>query len=515
MKRTFLLIIIALTFGFINAQTPVYLKVSEHGSFENIEHLNSGGYITVGYDSVYKLQITRWDESFSPIWNYKFTDANITSVSPKIVEANDGNFYFMTASNEHTGSTLIVKFSSAGSLLWQKIYYITTGNMNSFSLSKAIVGDNGFLFGGGQCTLNNYVIKCDQTGNIEWQTQYYYPLSTGVTTCLSIIPDGNNYVLTSSYNVNSLLISKVSALGTVVSQSAYTYTGMQIVPIKMVKLNQNGGYAVVGNYNNSNDNKTEFVAIYNSLLELLSFNELTVTYTQFTLRDIVAINNGRNVVVSGNIYDNSAFNQAVVCLSNTGSVVWKKRAEGNVGSNRNVEFRGITQKGNYIVNAGHGYNDGSVISMLDTNGNGLCNNITFNLVNSHKTLALQTSSITPTTSTVLNSTVNYTHNSLGSYSKYIYCGELSTMDIESSTPLFSIFPNPAQDKVYISFSMNTIGQNASILIYDLTGKLICKYSNLGTNNQVEIDTSNLKQGVYLIQIKGNNGLSEVRKLIIS
>jgi hypothetical protein len=158
-------------------QTPAYLKVADGGSFEKIEKVSSGGFITVGYDSVYKMQIVRWDASFNIQWKYTFTDANMSAVMPKIVEANDGNFYFMTASTEHTSSTLITKFSAAGALLWQKIYYLPSGNLYSIGFSKAITGDNGFLFGGGQCTLTNYIIKCSQDGNIEWQNQYYYPLA--------------------------------------------------------------------------------------------------------------------------------------------------------------------------------------------------------------------------------------------------------------------------------------------------------------------------------------------------
>lgn len=513
MKKLLFCLAIFFSAFVINAQTG-YMKVANHGSFEKIERVSSGGYITVGFDSVYNIQVVRWNNAFTPMWKYKLTDANVNPVSLSIVEANDGSFYFMTASGEHTGSTLIIKFSSSGSILWQKIYYLTSGNMNSVCLSKAAGSDNGFLFGGGQCTLNNYVIKCDQDGNVVWQKSYYYPLSTGVITCWSIIPDGSNYVISSGYNINSLLTFKTDATGTILSESAYTYTTMQILPTRIVKLNQTGGYAILGNYNSSNNNKTEFVAIYNSSLSLLSFNELTVTYEQFTLEDITAINNGRNIVVNGGIYDASAFTQVIINLSNTGSVVWKKRAQGNTGGINNVEFRGITQNGNYTVNVGHGYNEGSVIAVIDTNGTGLCNDQTFNITNVNPTLTLQSAVINPITTTALSASVNYTYNSTGSFIKSNYCGNLSATENELAEPMLSVYPNPAQDKVFIEYSLGTFASEINLAIFNIEGKSVYQATISKIKGQMAIDIRNFDKGVYMICLKGAAGNTTVKRFIV-
>ena len=112
MKKLTSTLLLLLCFTFAQSQTTAYLKVANNGNFEKIEKVSSGGYITVGYDSAYKVQVIRWDASFNIQWKYTFTDAHISAVFPRIVEANDGSFYLMTASNEQTASTLIVKFSS-------------------------------------------------------------------------------------------------------------------------------------------------------------------------------------------------------------------------------------------------------------------------------------------------------------------------------------------------------------------------------------------------------------------
>ncbi len=502
--------------SFNYGQTTAYLKVADHGSFKKIEKISNGGYITVGNDSAYNFQIIKYDAGFTPVWKTTFTDATISPVAPQIIEGNDGSFYFMTGSDENTGSTFIVKLSSTGSIVWQKKYYLSSGSLLSQSLSKASGSNNGFIFGGGQCTLTNFLIKCDADGNIEWQYQYIYPLSTGVAVCWSIIPDGNNYIVSSGYNINSLLTMKISSTGTVLAHTAYTYTGMYILPTRIVKLKQTGGYAIVGNYNSTNDNKTEFVAILDQNLSLLTFNEITVTYTQFTLSDIVAVNNGRNVAVVGSIYDNSAFTTATLLLSNGGNIIWKKRSAGNTGGITNVSFEGITLNENSIVIGGYGYNDGSVIAILDTNGNGLCNDVAFSATNVHRTLSLQSSTIAPAASSAAVATVSYTFNNAASYNKYIYCGSLSSIETHDDNVFeLNVFPNPAKDIIHIECSSNTNSREQHLNIYNLQGQLVYSKDLLNHERVIEIETSGFADGIHLIRISNDSGLSESAKILIS
>jgi len=492
----------------LNAQTTAYFKVANHGSLLTIQKVSSGGYITIGQDSVWKMQIIRWDDNFVPMWKYKITDSLTLQASMRIAEANDGSFYFSSSSTEYSGSTWVIKFSSTGTELWQKVYYQPGGNTNTFAFSKAATGDNGFLFGGGSCYMSNYIVKCDANGAIQWQNQYIYPLSTGVITCFSIIPDGNGYVVSSSYNINSLLTMKLDSYGTVTSHTAYTYAGMQIMPTRIVKLNASGGYAIVGNYNNSNNNKTEFVAIYSSSLALLSFNELTVTYDQFTLWDITPINNGANVIVSGSIYHNYLSNTALINLSASGSIVWKKRSTGVASGIKNVEFYGVTTHGNLTLACGYGYNEGCIFSLTDNNGAGLCNDQTFDLVNVQPTLALQSATITTVAGTAAVATVNYTYNTSVNYNKLLYCGAIGTNDLAITNQDIDIFPNPAYSNLNLNIPAFADMSNAVIEIYSLEGKLIKSYK--AENDNVSIDISALNEGIYLIKLSDDKNVAVKR-----
>lgn len=481
------------------SQSTGYFKLAESGSFSSITRLSTGEYITVGYDSNYKIQLTKWSSAFDPIWFYKFIDTHIINIEPRVVESNDGNYYFMGSSSENSGSTLIVKFSNSGSILWQKIYYAVGGNLNSYALSRAVGNDDGFVFGGGQCILTNYVIKCDENGNIEWQKQYYYPLSTGVIVCNSIIADGDNYVVASGYNINSLLTFKLNSEGIVVAEKAYTYATMQIIPTKIIKPAGSNSYAILGNYNNSNDNKTQFVAFLNSDLTLNRFNELTVSeYTQFTLWDFAAINNGANFIAVGSIYNNSVFYSAMLNLQNNGNLVWKTLTQGNTAtSNKNVELRSIVPiDNNYTVSIGHGYNEGAFAAIIDENGNGFCNNVTFNITNVSRTLNLQSSTINPIVATAVSATVNYSTNTDVSTTRTLYCGELPT-DIEESSNIDNpviVFPNPAQKNINI---VNTSQGKSTVKIFSYDGKLVYQSD---FELQKNIPVNEWPEGLYFIEI---------------
>ena len=93
----------------------------------------------------------------------------------------------------------------------------------------------------------------------------------------------------------------------------------------------------------------------------------------------------------------------------------------------------------------------------------------------------------------------------------------SHLIMEGSNPLttdsflatrFNIYPNPAKDKVTIT---TVISEDISIVLYDITGKLIL--TNEATfNNQTDLDISAMNSGVYFMHLTSGNK-KYVHKLI--
>jgi len=87
---------------------------------------------------------------------------------------------------------------------------------------------------------------------------------------------------------------------------------------------------------------------------------------------------------------------------------------------------------------------------------------------------------------------------------------LSTLGFESGN--FVVFPNPASNFVQINLQNNSQSIN-SVVIYDVLGKEVKSISNIDSN-QVQVNTSNLSSGIYMIEVTTDNGLKQVKKLVI-
>jgi len=74
---------------------------------------------------------------------------------------------------------------------------------------------------------------------------------------------------------------------------------------------------------------------------------------------------------------------------------------------------------------------------------------------------------------------------------------------------FNVFPNPATDVVTITNNEN-IGIE-EILMYDINGKTV-KEQKGKTENEIQLDVSNLSSGTYLLHIKTSQGTA-IKKLI--
>ncbi len=94
----------------------------------------------------------------------------------------------------------------------------------------------------------------------------------------------------------------------------------------------------------------------------------------------------------------------------------------------------------------------------------------------------------------------------------VYPAAINEVSKENS---FTIFPNPASDKLTISFALN-LNANAEISLVDVTGKEVKHFENgnlKSGENRISFSTDGLEKGIYFCQIKGE-GINAVKKVII-
>lgn len=77
---------------------------------------------------------------------------------------------------------------------------------------------------------------------------------------------------------------------------------------------------------------------------------------------------------------------------------------------------------------------------------------------------------------------------------------LSTEDVVKEE--FNLYPNPVGEKIFLT-SLSSLKNNYRIQITDVAGRVV-----LRKENQTEIDVSNLKSGVYFLQIIGENKVTK-------
>lgn len=74
----------------------------------------------------------------------------------------------------------------------------------------------------------------------------------------------------------------------------------------------------------------------------------------------------------------------------------------------------------------------------------------------------------------------------------------------NNTNSYTVYPNPAKDFIYIQNSNFTATLTTHITIYDAQGRLIKNETLFPKQSNIKIDVSNLKTGVYWLQISEND-----------
>lgn len=75
----------------------------------------------------------------------------------------------------------------------------------------------------------------------------------------------------------------------------------------------------------------------------------------------------------------------------------------------------------------------------------------------------------------------------------------------------NIYPNPASDILHIDFTSNI--EASELRILDINGKLIRNVNEIYPSNQLNI--SDLKAGIYLIEMRAKNGNRQISKIVIN
>jgi hypothetical protein len=94
--------------------------------------------------------------------------------------------------------------------------------------------------------------------------------------------------------------------------------------------------------------------------------------------------------------------------------------------------------------------------------------------------------------------IHFTSNATVQSSGWAIAYSTVTDISEINDPVFSVFPNPASDKVFIRFQKQPV--SATINIYDLSGRLVMSEEVVSNGETSELNISHLTPGLYIVQL---------------
>lgn len=89
------------------------------------------------------------------------------------------------------------------------------------------------------------------------------------------------------------------------------------------------------------------------------------------------------------------------------------------------------------------------------------------------------------------------------------------LDNSHGAALFSAFPNPSSNQITIDYKLPLGTQKGEIVISDMNGKEIKKYSVDNSFSNLVIPTNELMKGMYLYSLKGDGKILETKKIIVA
>lgn len=435
-----------------------------------------------------------------------------------------------STSSAGNGSTdaYVLKTDSLGIYQWQK----TFGGINidqAYSIQET--KDTGLIIAGftnsfGQGGYDLYVIKTNRYGDTVWTKTYGgsnwdFGYSIEQTADSGYVITGGTYSFGKGYE--DMYLVKIDPFGDTLWTK--TYGGIKDEEARSVKQTADGGYIITGSTKSFGDNNGDFYTVKtNSVGDTLWTSILGGTQEDIAF-DIIQRPTG-GYLLGGKTKSSGVgnFDGILINMSPTGALIW------------NNLYGGTDDDGIHSITQTAGMRWG-MAGYTNSYGAGSSDFVLYieNPINNFHSTTFGGSS-TETAYSIKNTKDNgyIICGNSASYSNldHIFLVKTDSNGVASSTAevtvitdmdtdviknnTYKIYPNPADEKVYLSFNGSASANNSSvtITITDMIGRMCYqKISRISTLEPIEIHTDNLNTGIYIIHMEGNT-FSVKQKLII-
>jgi hypothetical protein len=466
--------------------------------FSRVIQTSDGGFLTLASTGI-NGRICKMNANYVVQWAIQMDSLPFQDA----VETNDGNYVVQGISYKTdfaSSGVHVIKLTPTGTIVYEKFFYDPSfaTPVSASGIAKGAGTDNGFVLYGGNCIAMQYLLKCDASGTIQWQ--YSYAGAFGAGCIMSVVSESTGYacaLITTVSTVPSVGILKVDASGTPVAARTMASTnGQTLFSKSLVKLN-NGDYflwaAPYDIYGAQN------YTISNSLSSI-TCNRISNTSIEVT--GVFATANTNDDVMLTFIGYNTYYGGFLKVTPAGGMVVQKYSS--NL-TNMVSPSNGLTlHNGTYLIN-GTVNNNRGLFAVVDESGAGFCssNDPGCTMIPNYS-ITTGTPTVNPVAIGIAASYVTYPFSTIV-YSTVNVCGTLIGVPENEAASNATIFPNPFSDKITISREENDI---VTLNVINIHGQIVL--SKQVSGNTIEVETSSLSNGVYMVQLVSENGTKVFR-----
>lgn len=446
----------------VDADKNVYVTGYSQGYGSNNNTGSDFG--TIKY---YEDGIQNWVNRFSSV--NSSTGIFTGDDAKAIVVDNNGDIIVTGTVQQYSEEITTIKYDSTGQTVWQEIFINPEGYYKSGPVAMTADAENNIFITGyihDESTLQPHIltIKYNIDGTEAWKKIYTGPTNYR-DEANAITIDSEGYVIIAGYSENYMCTIKYQTDGTQEWISTYTKpatTNAHAVAYD-VATDEDGNIYVTGycEVADAPADKDFCTVKYNASGNREWVKTYNGTGNRYDEAKSVAVDDNGNVYVTGSSYGNSSGEDFVTIKYDAfGKVTWLMRYNGP-GNSVDVPVKIALDKVGDVIVAG--------TSVGDTTNEDYC------------------------------------------VVKYV--NVTTALDTPISNPVnFKLFPNPAAKKFIVQSSMFKI-EDATIELYDLTGKKLLENQIPPGTNNAEIDVSHLKNGVYFCRLVSER-YSATKKLII-
>ncbi len=539
-----ILILMMLVISNVNAQqvTQQWAKVFDFNGQNNRDDAvndviadESGNVYAAGYtygsaNPNGTILTLKYNSGGTLVWSRAYSDTNLYSANANAIALdNSGNIYVTgwRSLQNHYRDIVILKYNSAGTLLWRQSYN-GIGNNDDEALVMKV--DNNFVYLGGYI-FNQYgnqdyaALKYTLDGSFVWVKTYGNLFNPDIVRGIAVDMSGNVYVTGESYSQTTqydYATIKYLPDGTQSWVSTYDYDNSWD-QAKALEVDGQGNVYVTG-YSNNQSSGDYATIKYNTYGQVQWSKRYEGPDGGEDGANSIAIDNYGNVFVTGFSYSNAGGpDYLTIKYNEQGNVSWTKRYNGNGSSFGDIAQKVMLDTAGDVYVTGYAYygtgryHDFTTIKYDNASGtqDWLMSYDYNGLYDYTYALYVDRSGSVYAAGSVMF-TANNTNAAVVKYSQPMITNINNNNNLTAKE--FSLeqnFPNPFNPSTTIKFNIPKEG-NVKISVYDISGKLVStlvnEFKNAGSY-ELKFDGSNLSSGVYFYKME-TNGYSDIKRMML-